>query len=51
MLYEYFKQVPNVPLKANLEGIKCDPNCLHSKKVITSSHSEVNHGMNLIFFY
>lgn len=41
-----------MPLKTPIEGIKCDPNCLHKKKLMTSSqigYNQVN-GMNLIFF-
>jgi hypothetical protein len=40
-----------VPLKTPIEGIKCDPNCLHKKKLMTSSHIGNNQVNGMIFFF
>lgn len=48
----FFLQIQNVPLKASIDGIKYDPNCLHKTKLMTSSQTGNNQikGMKIIFF-
>ncbi|KAL7022114.1 hypothetical protein ACKWTF_012137 [Chironomus riparius] len=42
LFFNFDLNVPNVPLKAPIKGLKCDPNCLHKKNLLTSSHGGNN---------
>lgn len=50
----FSSQIQNVPLKASIDGIKYDPNCLHKTKLMKSSSTGNNqiNGMKIcIIFY